>query len=140
MSRTRPTRFNQQGIGALYVALSPAVALEELKRRAAKADISVTTFDPRVLFDLEVRLEKVLDLTHPGIREEWGTTLEDLRTEDDYDRCREVGVAARDEGFEAIRFPSATGDGENLAIFFDRLRATSYVRIVAETPVDLEQL
>ena len=35
-------------------------------------------------------------------------------------------------GFEAIRYPSVTGAGENLAIFADRLSPSSCVRIVNE--------
>ncbi len=38
-------------------------------------------------------------------------------------------------GYEAIRFPSATGAGENLAIFLDRLAAGSYIRIIREQEV-----
>jgi hypothetical protein len=38
-------------------------------------------------------------------------------------------------GYEAIRFPSATGAGENLAIFLDRLAPGSYIRIIREQEV-----
>ena len=124
----------------MYVALSRPVALEELKRRAAKVGRPVTSFAPRVLFVLNVYLERVLDLTQARVRTDWDITLEDLRTDDVYDRCQEVALVARHEGYEAIRFPSATGHGENLAIFYDRIRVASYVLLVTEEPVDLERI
>lgn len=41
---------------------------------------------------------------------------------------QEVGRAARRDGYEAIRYPSAAGAGENLAVFLDRLHPGSEVR------------
>jgi hypothetical protein len=43
-------------------------------------------------------------------------------------RCRAIGEAANQLGFEGILAPSATGVGTVLAVFFDRLRAGSTVR------------
>lgn len=122
------------------MALSRDVALQELKRRAAKVGLSVTSFAPRSLFVLDASLEKVLDLTHPRVRTDWDITLEDLRTDNVYDHCQGVALVARQEGYEAIRFPSATGRGENLAIFYDRMRGASYVSLVSEEAVDLAQI
>ena len=100
----------------------------------------VTAFAPRSLFVLDACLEKVLDLTHARIRVDWDISLEDLRTDNEYDRCQEVALMARRAGYEAIRFPSATGRGENLAIFYDRLRGASYVSLVSEDAVDLARI
>lgn len=101
---------------------------------------SVTSFAPRSLFVLDAYLGLVLDLTHARVRAEWDVSPEDLRTNNVYDRCQEVALAARREGYEAIRFSSATGHGENLAIFYDRLRVGSHVSLVTEEPIDLAQI
>lgn len=68
----------------------------------------------------------MLDLTDPGVRRAWDITAHDLES-DDYGRCQDVARVARREGFEAIRYPSAAGEGDNLAIFYDRCRAASSV-------------
>lgn len=100
---------------------------------------------PRAMLTLAVRLRRVLDLTDPGVRAVWGLAPEDLAS-NDYARCQEVAVAARKDGYEAIRYPSAAialtdlaEDGStptgarlthNLAIFADRLHPGSDVRVV----------
>jgi RES domain-containing protein len=80
------------------------------------------------MLHLEVSLGRVLDLTDEGVREAWGLSISDLAS-DDYTRCQAVARAARRDGYEAVRYPSATGEGENLAIFMDRLEKESSVRI-----------
>jgi RES domain-containing protein len=72
----------------------------------------------------------VLDLTDPEIISAWMSP--DALVADDWSGCQAVARSAREMGFEAIRYPSVTGAGENLAIFADRLSPSSYVRIVNE--------
>jgi hypothetical protein len=97
------------------------------------------------MLTLAVRLRRVLDLTDAGVRAAWGLTVEDLAS-DDYARCQEVATVAREDGYEAIRYPSAavvleqlaaggtavddTQAADNLAIFADRLHPGSDVRVV----------
>lgn len=122
-----PFRFNPaHEFGVLYVALEREIAVAELLRRAQLSGMLVQAYAPRVMLTLDVRLGKVLDLTDPEVRREWDITPDDLAS-DDYTRCQEVARVARREGYEAIRYPSATGGGENLAIFYDRRRTGSYV-------------
>lgn len=129
-------RFNpQQAFGALYVSLSEATAVRELRRRAARLGVAATDLLPRKLLRLRLRLARVLDLCDPAIARAWGLSPEQLRS-DELTACQEVGRAARREGYEAIRFPAATGTGDNVAIFLDRLHAGSTV--VMEEARDLE--
>jgi hypothetical protein len=81
---------------------------------------------PRLLLTLDLSLRRILDLTDEEVRSAWGLTADDLAS-DDYARCQEVARAARD-GYEAIRFPSARGAGENYAVFLDRLAPGSHLR------------
>jgi RES domain-containing protein len=125
-----PFRFNPPGeFGVLYVALNERTALAELERQADRLGISITRLAPRLMLHLEVSLGRVLDLTDEAVRETRGISLADLAS-DDYARCQAVARAARRDGYEAIRYPSATGQGENLAIFMDRLESGSSLRVV----------
>jgi RES domain-containing protein len=137
-SRLFPFRFNPASeFGVLYVALERGTAVAELLRRAQLSMARVQAYAPRVMLTLDVRLGKVLDLADPVTRREWDITLEDLAS-DDYGRCQEVARVARREGYEAIRYPSATGGGENLAIFYDRRRTGSHVveKLREELPLE----
>jgi RES domain-containing protein len=151
-----PSRFTPLGgrFGVLYVALAPETATAELRRRAAQLGVPVSALAPRAMLTLAIRLRRVLDLSDPAVRAAWGITLEDLAS-DDYARCQEVAVAAREDGYEAIRHPSAAvasadivdaAAGElprsaaavNLAIFADRLHPGSDVRVVRSDVLPLD--
>jgi hypothetical protein len=87
------------------------------------------------------------------VRAAWGLTAEDLAADDDA-RCQEAAAAAWEDGYEAIRYPSAavtldqrtareaeTGDAaaaDNLVIFADPLHPSSDVRIVRSELPPLE--
>ncbi len=124
-----PFRFNPPGeFGVLYVALDRHTARAELQRQAQRLGVPLSSMAPRLMLHLEVRLSRVLDLTDARVREAWGLSPDDLAS-NDYARCQQTARAARKHGFEAIRYPSATGDGENLAIFYDSIDRESWVRI-----------
>jgi RES domain-containing protein len=125
----REFRFNPAGeFGVLYVALSPSTARAELERQASRLGVPLSRMAPRLMLHLDVALERVLDLADAQVRAGWSLSLDELSS-DDYTRCHEIAREARAAGYEAIRYPSATGEGENLAIFFDRLSPASRVRI-----------
>jgi RES domain-containing protein len=128
-------RFNPAGeFGALYVSLDPDTPLRELRRQASKAGLDVLAFLPRTLFAMETRLQRVLNLTCPEVVAEYGLT-DALLAADDWRVCQDAARRARQAGYEAVRFPSATGSGENLAIFLDRLLDGSFVRILREREI-----
>jgi hypothetical protein len=84
---------------------------------------------PLSIFVIELLLHEVVDLTTPGQLDAWGLTAQDLIS-GDLQRCQEVaGVAAR-LGAEAIRWPSATGAGQSVAVFIDQLRPGSHADAV----------
>lgn len=125
-------RFNPAGeFGALYVSLDPDTPFRELRRQAMKAGLEVLDFLPRTLFAAETRLQRVLDLACADVPVDYRIPPDALRS-DDWAACQNVARRARRAGYEAIRFPSATGAGENMAIFVDRLSPGSFIRIVRE--------
>jgi RES domain-containing protein len=124
-------RFNPAGeFGALYVSLDAETPFRELRRQVEKDGTEAWKLLPRTLFAMEIRLGRVLDLTSPEVVSAW-MSPEDLIA-DDWAGCQAVARTAREMGFEAVRYPSVTGAGENLAIFADRLSPSSYIRIVNE--------
>ena len=126
-----PFRFNPAGeFGVLYVSLSKRTARAELEKQARQLGVSLSRFRPRVMLQITADLRRVLDLGDVRARVAFGVTLAELAS-DDYSACHQVARLARTRSYEAIRYPSATGDGENLAIFLDRLDAQSSVEIVA---------
>ena len=122
----------------MYVALERATAVAELKRRAERLGRPMKSFAPRALLTLDVALSEVLDLTDASVRAGWDVTLDDLRTDLEYERCHEVAAVARRDGLEAIRFPPATGSGVNLAVFYDQLYSGSYIVVRGSEEIDLD--
>jgi hypothetical protein len=139
MSRLYPGRFNTADVGAVYVSREAETAIEELRRRAARDAVSLADMHPRSVFEIDLLLHEVLDLTSPGQLESWGLTQRDLLS-DDMARCQEIaGVAAR-LGVEALRWTSATGAGQSLAVFVDQLRPGSHAEIIRSFALTREML
>jgi RES domain-containing protein len=135
-SRRAGGRFNPSGeFGALYVSLDRETVRRELIRRAERTGVRLSDLVSRALLTLRIRLGKVLDLTNSATRRRWSISLEDLRGEDQ-EVCHAVARRARRMGYEAIRYPSATGAGENLAILLDSLESGSSVEIERRDTLD----
>jgi RES domain-containing protein len=137
--RTDQNRFNVLGeFGAIYLSRDRETPLRELERTYRKLaatakpeDISV----PRILITLELRLVQVADLRDPRECEEWGITPATV-TGDDLAPCQAVAREVR-RTHEALLWRSATGSGENIALFFDRMQPTSSVTLVSVDEIEL---
>lgn len=136
-TRTDQSRFNVMGeFGAVYFSLDPDTPARELERTYRKRagtdqaeDISVG----RILVTVALHLSRVTDLRDPHECELWGIAPESV-TADDLRPCQAVAREVR-RSYEAIRYPSATGQGENLALFFDRLLVSSTVALLDVQPL-----
>jgi RES domain-containing protein len=123
-------RFNPPGeFGAIYLALDEDTAKRELRRLAAHNRQPLSELMPRVMITARVHLQCVLDLRDERQRKRYGITLEEIGA-GDWSACQAVARLARAEGYEAVRFPSATGAGENLALFLDRMIPGSSLEVV----------
>lgn len=101
------TRFGE----AFYISEVPDTTLAELAYHDA---IGVDT----IRFSYNPRNAKVLDLTKTRIAKSWGYV-----GGDDYTAAQAIAEKAQQAGYNAIRYPSARGQGANLAIFdnFDKI-------------------
>lgn len=123
-SRRCPGRFNTDTFGALYLCRAEHTALAEFQDndsdgKAQNCVISV----------VHVALDRLLDFGDRATMAEWSLTEADLRA-DDITKCQRVAERAIREGIEAIQWPSATGTGISLAVFFDRLLPSSTVELI----------
>lgn len=124
-NRREGARFNPAGeFGAFYTSLDAETALREASAPAA-------------LLVFEATLGSIVDLTGDGACVHWRLDPEQLRG-DDHAPCQAAGRIIRAAGHEGVRSPSARAAGENLALWWDRRRAGSWLRLAALEPaVDL---
>lgn len=117
---TSGARWNPAGVAAIYASLSRAGALAE-----AEHQIAVQPIPPRAarsLYELEVALGGVFDLTDLALLAELGVDEDGLGA-DDMLACREVGAAAASLDCDGILVPSARTEATNLVIFAANLGA-----------------
>jgi RES domain-containing protein len=135
-------RFNPpHSFPVLYLCLTRPCVAAELTRQAARQNIRVEDLLPREIYEISADLEKVLDLTDAAVLDALGVETADLIREDQL-LTREIGEAAHEHRFQAIRSPSATGVDHVLAIFPANLAgAVVHVDLIDEwtTIADLSQ-
>lgn len=104
----------------LYLCTTRPCVVAELTRQARRQGIDVADLLPRELWTVTSSLTNVLDLTNPAVL----TALELEPTTlagDDMRVTREIGEAAYEHRFQAIRSASATGVDDVIAVFTECL-------------------
>ncbi len=109
----------------------PSSSSSGAARLAERQGLTVESFLPRWL-TLRVDLSDTVDLRTPDTRHALQISEDDL-VSDDVSTTRRIGHAAHVQGFEAIMAPSATGVGDVLVVFAERLRVPSTLEILART-------
>jgi RES domain-containing protein len=132
-ARIQGGRWNPpESFATLYLALEKPTAAAEFRRMADQIGRSPEDFVPRRLYRYRLDLQAVLDLT--GERDQLPQALAELDFQgSDQHATQALGEAAEHLGREAIKAPSATGTGEVIAVFIDRLLPDSAVE-----PLDFE--
>ncbi len=117
-------RFNPPNeFGALYTSLEATTAAKEVASGLRQRGIDPEQFSEGAwwVYELEVKLEAILDLTDPNVLESIGIRL-DLLTGADINATRGIAAQARERGYEALLVPSAAArNSKNLVIFLDKL-------------------
>jgi RES domain-containing protein len=123
-------RWNPKGsFAVLYLGLDQRTVIAEFERLARRQGLAPSSFLPRRLYRYDGKLQNLLDLRQPETYEALGLTRETMAA-DDATACEAVGEAAFVAGREGVLAPSATGEGEVLAVFLERLTPPSALRDV----------
>ncbi|MGA9883505.1 MAG: RES family NAD+ phosphorylase [Candidatus Acidiferrales bacterium] len=124
-------RFNPPNeFGALYASLDADTAVQEVARGLRTRGIDPQQFPDGTwwVYELDVELESVLDLTVADALKKGGISANSL-TGRDVSGTRRMAADARERGYEALLVPSAAAPGsKNLVIFLDRALARPLVR------------
>lgn len=133
-------RYNpKREFGPLYLSESEQVCKAEVLRTV---DAPASFEEPRVCGRIHAALEKVLDLTDEQVLEELGIRRDELLQntgdrERDYRLTRRIARLARALGFEALKTPSVTSQGDNLIIFMENLSPKAKVELLETRPMTL---
>jgi RES domain-containing protein len=110
-----------------------SIIVEAYRHLVEEAGVPARLVKPRIEYTVTVNAEHILDLTDPTAVEAVGLLEADLRSEvDNYDACQAVAAAAHQLKYHGVLAPSASGLGETLALFPERLSR-------AEMPVPVRQ-
>ncbi|MEO8623063.1 MAG: RES family NAD+ phosphorylase [bacterium] len=135
---TDQNRFNVMGeFGAVYLSLDAETPVQELRRTYQKllgTDRPEDIATGRILITLALHLRRVADLRDPTECAAWAIAPAAVNA-DELGPCQAAAREVR-RTFEAIRYPSATGKGENLAVFVDRLQPGSHITLLDVQPLE----
>jgi RES domain-containing protein len=133
-------RFNPPSeFAALYSSLESTTAAQEVARGLRQRGIDPEQFPEGAwwLYELEVELEAVLDLTDPNVLERIGIR-QDALTDTETNAAREIAAHAREQGYEALLVASAAvPNSKNLVIFLDKLQTRP--NVLSSRPVSFHE-
>ena len=133
-------RYNPPNeFGALYTSLDAKTAAQEVARGLRARGIDPEQFPEGAwwVYELEVKLESVLDLTDADVLQK--SRLErDSLIGSDVNATRQIGAEARERGYQALSVPSAAVAGsKNLVIFLDK--ASARPNVLSSRPVSFRE-
>lgn len=115
---TRPNRlgarWNPAGVPAIYCSLDHETALAEGDYTVAVQPLRPTV--KRTIYELRIRLEKVLDLSSRPVLLDLGIGEPEL-SDVDHAACQRIGGAVEWLEHDGLLVPSARSSGVNLVIF-----------------------
>ncbi len=109
--------------GVLYTSLDALTAVAEVERGLRLRGIEPTQFPVGAwwIYEMEVKLESVLDLTDSNVLEKLGAGRDSLLGPE-VRAAREFAAEARRAEYQALLAPSVANPGsKNLVIFLDKL-------------------
>ncbi|SDF19600.1 RES domain-containing protein [Blastococcus aurantiacus] len=121
-------RWNPAGVGAIYLAVDRDTA--EAEGQHAVDIQPARMFARRVLYEVNIDVDDVVDLTAVGALRSVGLSSRDIEA-DDFTNCQKVGAAAAWLGRGGLLVPSARAAGSNLVVLVDSSAAATDVTIVS---------
>ena len=114
-------RYNRpHSYPVVYLCTTRPCVVAELTRQAHRQGLAVEDLLPRELWLVTAALTKVLDLTDADTLQALGVAPDEL-IRDDVQLTHEIGEAAHEHRFQAIRSASVTGVDDVVAILPDNL-------------------
>lgn len=104
-------RYTKPGIGGQYFSTGEKMVNGELAHYGLSSE-------GRVMYKFDSKIDNMLDLSNPTVRQKLGVSLEDL-TGDSYSVTQRLGKFAKNNGYNGILAPSARADGGLHVITFD---------------------
>ncbi|WP_440191627.1 RES domain-containing protein [Anaerocolumna jejuensis] len=105
-------RYTKKGTPGLYFSSGEKIVKAEL------GNYDVTDFSNRTMYSYDVKLDNMLDVSNPNIRNQLGMSLDSI-IGDSYDVTHSIGEFAYSSGYNGIIAPSARADGGVNVIVFD---------------------
>ena len=130
---TSGARWNPPGVGAIYTALRRETALAE--GQYAIDSQPRRTYAKRVLYEVEVSVTALIDLTTPDALAAVGLSIDDVLA-DSHGACQRVGGAAAWLERGGLLVPSAREDGSNLVILVTTLGLDDDLSIVQREVIE----
>ena len=131
-------RYNPKGaFEVLYLAENATTALLEVQFAASSGGrFKAQPKDPYIVFSVRFELQRLVDLGSPETLTKLELTADNLKQPWRLKQARgeavlthEIGTRLYELGHEGFKYPSATDDAVNLAIFPANLKAGSYLEV-----------
>lgn len=131
-NRYYPGRYHIAGeTGILYTSLERDLAIRELGRHAARAELQGGLAAGKI----KIKLQKVLDLTQAAVLAKLRLSKEAL-VSPDCSIAQALSHQARKAGFHGLMVPSAAGGGVNLVVFENNLAEGCLIEVEAITALE----
>jgi len=124
---TSGARWSPPGVGAIYTAVERATALAEGQHAIDSQPRRL--YAKRVLYQVEVSVNDLVDLTAPDALNAVGLTLDDVQADPPH-ACQRVGGAAAWLERGGLLVPSARASGANLIILVGSLGLDDDLNVV----------
>lgn len=121
-------------IPVIYLGRPIDSCVEEAYRHLVdEAGVPAHLVKARILYNVDVQANKILDLRSDDALTEVGLTSADLESPvGDYDACQRVAAVAHQLEYHGIIAKAATKRGETLALFRQRISVTELPVVVSE--------
>lgn len=136
LPNTRGARWNPPGIAAVYLSLEAATAIAEADHSLKTQPVRPTP-KSRELYEVEIELQRVLDLRGKDVLERLGVDADALGRHPP-DECQAVGGGASWLDCDGLLVPSARAPGSNMVAFVDQMDPDATLTIIEVTELPVE--
>lgn len=123
-----------EGMLVIYLGRPEESCVEEAYRHLVDdTGVPAKFVKQRSVYTVRVEASNILDLRTAAAQEQVGLTIEDLRSDvGEYEACQRVAATAHQLEFHGVLAPAATGFGETLALFRQRVGVDELPVVIGE--------